>query len=257
MNEPKRHDEMAELAGMGRRERAYRVHRPWKHGELLLLPLAGVGGGAYAATASWWMTALIVVAVFVAGFTVVRRIPPRKGLRRVTLHEGGLLLVRAGVPAVPLPWDAIESTEVDHGDVEVKGGVGRIETRERFATITVHLKKKREPLVLTHVVGQHHLAKDIEQGLRPGLLERLRGTLDAEGRVALGGLTVTEAGLELPSPVRGGPAIALGWAELAETGANGLTEVLIRPRDAKDRRIRVRNATVVRDFIEETRSLSG
>ncbi|MFF7158092.1 hypothetical protein [Streptomyces sp. NPDC008139] len=256
MSDAKGYDGIAEAKGMGGRERLYRVHRPWKHGDLLVLPLAGVGGGVYAATRSWWVTALTVVVVFVAGFVGVRRIPPRKGLRQVVVYEGGLVLAQAGVPAVPLRWDAIESTEVDHGRTEISGGLGKVERRERFATITVHLKKKSQPVVLMHVVGQYGLAKDIEQALRPGLLERLRGTLDTEGRVDLGGLAVTDAGLLLPSALRGSPAVALRWTELDETRANGLTEVLIRPRGAKDLRVRVRNATVVRDFIEETRALS-
>ncbi|MET9533411.1 hypothetical protein ABZY02_23100 [Streptomyces sp. NPDC006649] len=256
MNEPQRHDEMAELKGMGSREKVYRVHRPWKHRELLLLPLAGAGGGAYAATGSWWVTALIVVVIFVAGFVGIRRIPPRTGMRQVIVYQGGMLLVQAAAPAVPLPWNVIDSTEVDHGSTEITGFMGKIETYERFATISVRPKGKRHPLVLRHVVGQYDLAQDIEQGLRPGLLERLRGTLDTEGRVELGGLSVTDAGLVLPSSDRGGPAATLSWGELAETRATGVAEVLIRPHHAKDRRIAVRNATIVRDFIEETRSLS-
>jgi hypothetical protein len=95
-----------------------------------------------------------------------------------------------------------------------------------------------------------------EEALRPGLSDRLRGTLDAEGRVELGNLAVTEAGPVLPGPVRGGADITLEWAELDEARADGLTKVWIRPRRAKERRVEVRDATVVRDFIEETRSLS-
>ncbi|MFG2406802.1 hypothetical protein ACGFR8_21110 [Streptomyces brevispora] len=107
----------------------------------------------------------------------------------------------------------IDSTEVDHGSVDVKGGLGKTETFERFATITVYLKKKRQPLVQRHAVGQYGLAKNIERSMRTRLLERLRGTLDAEGRIELGSLAVTDAGLVLPSPVGGGRATALAWAE--------------------------------------------
>ncbi|MFB7558985.1 hypothetical protein [Streptomyces brevispora] len=145
------------------------------------------------------------------------------------------------------------STEVDHGSVDVKGGLGKTETFERFATTTVCLRKKLQPLVLRHVRGQYGLVIDIERSMRPGLLERLRGTLDAEkGRVELGSLAVTDAGLVLPSPVGAGRATALAWAELGETKATDLAALLIRPRHANDRRVGIRNARIVRDFVEET-----
>ncbi|WP_405864184.1 hypothetical protein OG407_37675 [Streptomyces sp. NBC_01515] len=256
MNDPRRFDETAELAGLGGRLKVYRCHRPWRHEELALLPTLAVDGAVYGVTKSWWLTAPIAVLVLVASFKALRRIPPREGLRQVVLYDGGLLLAYADGPPVPVPWDAIESTEVDHGAVESKGIV-KVETRRRFATVTVHLRKKRQPLVLMHVVGQYTLAKAVEEALRPGLLDRMRGTLDAEGRVELGRLAVTGTGLVLPGPDRGGAEIALEWAELDETRADGLTKVWIRPRHAKEWRVEVRNATVVRDFIEETRSLSA
>ncbi|MEV6540616.1 hypothetical protein [Streptomyces sp. NPDC051665] len=257
MSSPIRYDETAELAGLGSREKVYRCHRPLRYeGLALLLTMLVVDGVMYELTKSRFLSGSAALLVLVASFRVLRRIPPTKGLSQVIVYGGGLLLVHADGPPVPVPWETIESSEVGQGAVGSKGTI-KTGARRRFPIIAVYLKKKRWPLVLVNVVGRDVLAKVIEEALRPGLLDRLRGTLDTEGRVDLESLAVTDTGLVLPGLVGDTEDIALEWTELDETRTDGLAKIVVRPRHAKERRIQVPNATVVRDFIEETRSLSA
>lgn len=65
---------------------------------MALLPTLAVDGAVYGVTKSWWLTAPIAVLALVASFKALRRIPPRKGLRQVVLHDGGLLPAYADSP---------------------------------------------------------------------------------------------------------------------------------------------------------------
>ncbi|MFE3824172.1 hypothetical protein [Streptomyces sp. NPDC059092] len=251
------YDATAGRRGLGDRRSVHRVYRrlPWM--EILLVPAAMAAVIAYLTLKSPFLYVPVVAGLVYAGFAGLRRIPPAEGVRMAVVYEGGVLLGRPRAEPVTYAWQEIASTGHDLGASDIGLASGGLRITERAAVTAIWPAGREEPVVLAHVVRQNKLAEALEAGVRPRLLERLRATLDTEGTVRVGDLDVTDEGVTLRGGLPGtaaAPAV-IGWPELAATTVFGPSRLRVRTSAGRCD-VPVRNAAVVRDFIEETRELN-
>ncbi|MFE3599377.1 hypothetical protein [Streptomyces sp. NPDC059142] len=251
------YDTTAGGRGLGDRRSVHRVHRglPWM--QILLVPVAMAAVIAYLTLGSPFLYVPVVAGLLYAGIAGLRRIPPAHGVRTAVVYEGGVLLAHPRSGPVTYAWQEIDSTGHDRGGSDIGLASGGLRFTERAPVTAIWPAGRAEPVVLAHVVRQNKLSEALEAGIRPRVLERLRATLDTEGAVRLGDLTVTDEGVTLRGGLSGtaaAPAV-IEWRELAPTTAAGPS--LLRIRTGAGRcDVPVRNAAVVGDFIEETRELN-
>ncbi|MFD5745964.1 hypothetical protein [Streptomyces sp. NPDC127033] len=253
------YDTTAGGKGLGDRRSVHRVYRrlPWI--QILLVPAVMVSVVAYLTLKSPFLYVPVVAGLLYAGFAGLRRIPPAEGVRLAVVYEGGVLLASPRAAPVTYAWQDIDATGHDLGGSEIDFTPGGFRTTERAPATTIW-PHGGQPVVLTHVVRQHKLAEALEAGIRPRLLDRLRAALDTDGTVRLGDLDVTDEGITLRSGLPGGTAASAGpagidWSELPETRTSGPSVLRVLTSTGRCD-VPVRNAAVVREFIEETRELN-